>query len=133
MTYLENNSIVPRWRKYPIVYSQFSTAGLTMDVELFVLPAYGVIQGVWINPVTAFTGGLIVGYTISLGTSGSLAKYAIAQSVFTTTLLSAQQIMGIESSSAPTSIRAAAISTTGLLNTATQGSANIYVNWSTVE
>lgn len=118
------------WKKYTVGYAALSAAGLTNDIELFSLPARGVIHAMVIVPTTAFTGGLIASYTLSVGVSGTLTKYCTAVSTFTAVAQAPQAFMGMESMSGATSIRVAAVSTVGLLNTATAGAASIYVLWS---
>lgn len=125
----------PQWIKITKSYSDFSTAGLTNDISIYTLPIKGYIHDVKIVPTTAFSGGLISAYTVSVGTSGSLAKYAIAANTFTgnTTLAAVHApIAGLESTSGTTDIRAQAVAITGLLNTATAGSVDIYLLVSTL-
>jgi hypothetical protein len=123
---------VLQFRRYTVTYDQLSTAALTNDIELFKLPPGGYIQSVKIKHSTAFSGGLIATFTLSLGISGSLAKYAVAFDVKQTVAdgaLAASLLNGFESHVAPTSIRVAAISTVANLNAATAGRADIWVCW----
>lgn len=119
----------PRWVKYPVAYGAFSAAGLTANTTLFTLPAKGVIHAVHIDPTTAFAGGLVASATLSVGTAGTPTKYCTALSVFSVALQTPQQTIGVESMSAGTAIVATAVSTVGLLNTLSQGAADIYVMW----
>lgn len=124
------NFTAPRWVKVTKTYSDFSTAGLTNDISIYTLPAKGYISDIKIVPSTAFSGGTIATYTISVGISGSLAKYAIATNTFTgnSTLNAVHTpLIGMESVGSTTDIRAQAISTIGLLNAATAGSVDIYL------
>lgn len=117
-----------QWIKITKVYSDFSTAGLTNDISLYTLPAKGLIHSVQIVPTTAFSGGLISAYTLSVGIAGNLVKYSAAINGFTGFSLSQPSATtGIESTSVTTDIRIAAISVTGLLNTATAGSVDVYL------
>ena len=120
------------WTKYTVPYTAFSTAGLTNSITLLSLPAKGVIHAVHLNATQAFTGGLIATYTLSVGIGGLLAKYLTALSVFTTGLQVPQGIIGVESMSGATNILITAVSTVGNLNTATQGSADLYALISTL-
>lgn len=116
------------WIKVTKTFSDLSAASLTNDIEVLSLPAKGVIHAVEIVPTTAFTGGLIATYTISVGIAGNFTKYRGATNVFTGfTLPTPAANIGMESTTVATSIRAQAISTVGLLNAATQGSADIYL------
>ena len=108
-------------------YSDFSAAALTNDIEIYSLAAGERIMAVTIEPTIAFTGGTIVAYTISVGIANNLTKFATAFSVFGAGTISDNNNFSIESSSASTSIRAAAVSVGANLDAATQGSVNIYI------
>jgi len=120
----------PVWVKYTKTFTDLSAAALTNDIELFQLAARGVIHSAIIKASTAFSGGLIATYTLSLGVSGTLAKYAIAFDVKQAagaTVFALNTLPGMESATTATSIRLAAISTVGNLNAATAGSVDIWV------
>src|ERR1700704_3236752 len=59
-------------------FSYFATAGPTLSIPLFKLPAGGCIHGIKIKHSTAFAGPSISAYSISVGIAGSNAKYASA-------------------------------------------------------
>lgn len=122
----KNATAFPSWTKYTIGYAALSAAGLTNTVTLFTLPAKTLIHGVVIDPTQAFSGGLISGYTLSVGITGTLTKYCTAVSVFSASTQAPQAFMGLESMGSGTAIKVTATSITGLLNTATAGSADIY-------
>lgn len=127
MAYLPN---IPSWVKVTKAYTDFATAGLTNDISIYTLQAGSFIHDVKIIPTTAFSGGIIASYTISVGISGSLNKYAIATNVFTSNLTVNAihtPLVGLESLSATTDIRAQAISTVGNLNAATAGVVSFYL------
>lgn len=125
---------LPKWIKITKAYTAFSTAGLTNDIEIYSLPAKGVIHSSQIVLTTAMSGGTIASYTLSIGISGNLVKYAAATNAFTGFSLAQPSVLaGIESTSSATSIRAAAISTVGLLNAATAGSVDFYLLVSSLE
>jgi hypothetical protein len=121
------------WDKYTVSYSQFSTAGTSNNFTLFTLPAKTLIHKVIIKPTTAFSGGAISAYTLSVGIAGTLAKYIAAFDVFqavaaTTFGASATDIaVTLESFSAGVAIKVAAVSTSANLSAATAGAADIYV------
>jgi hypothetical protein len=128
---------VSRWIKITKTYSDFSTAGLTNDIEIYSLPAKGIIQSCVIKHTTLFTGGLIATYTASVGINGNLVKYAatlnVLQAVGNTTFgLGAAIVPTVENFGAATSIRGSVVSTVGLLNAATQGSVDFYLLVSTL-
>jgi len=108
-------------------FSDFSAASLTNDIEIFSLPAGCRIESVTIDSTTGFTGGLISAYTISVGITGNLVKFAAALSVFASGTQQDSNNFSIESWTAVTSIRAAAISVGALLNAATAGSVSFYI------
>lgn len=123
----------PQWIKITKTFSDFSTASLTNSITVYSLPAKGVIHSVQVYANTVYSGGTIATYTISVGISGSNAKYAIAANVFTGATLAPINILSaVESMSGATNITATAISTVGLLSAATQGSVDIYILVSTL-
>lgn len=131
MAYLP--TITPAWVKITKLFSDFATAGLTNNISIFTLPVSGVIHAVQLNPRVTFSGGTIATYTISIGKSGTLAKYAPATIVFTGAALPVISVLpAVESVSATTDIRAAAISTVGNLSAATQGTVDIWILVSTL-
>ncbi len=125
MAYLPGN---PNWIKITKLFSDFSTAGLTNSINIFSLPAKGVIHAVFLNPTTLFSGGIIASYTISVGISGTPAKYNAAANVFTGAGLPTPTAgIFVENMSGSTNIQATSISTVGNLNAATAGSVDIYI------
>ena len=121
------------WAKYTVSYSDLSAAATTNDVELFSLPAGGVIHGVKMKHSTAFSGGAISAFTVSIGITGTLAKYANAFDVFQAVSNTAQQIsstVGTENHGAATSIKIAATSTGANIDQATAGTVDVWVLWS---
>lgn len=123
------------WTKYTKTFTNLSAAALTNDIELFQLAAKEMIHAVLIKASTAFSGGTIATYTVSVGPTGTLAKYGIALDVKQATgatVFGMNLLPGIESFSGATSIRIAAISTIANLNAATAGSVDVWVLKSTL-
>ncbi len=123
-------STTPRWVKVTKTRQDFSAASTTNDISIYTLPIKGYIHDVKIVPNTAFSGGGIASYTLSVGISGSLAKYAVATDVFTgNTTVSAVHtpLIGLESLSATTTIRAQATSTGADLSDASAGAVTFYL------
>lgn len=123
------------WTKYTKTFTNLSAAALTNDIELFQLAAKEMIHAVLIKASTAFSGGTIATYTVSVGPTGTLAKYGIALDVKQATgatVFGMNLLPGIESFSGATSIRIAAISTIANLNAATAGSVDVFVLKSTL-
>lgn len=127
---------LPYWTKYTVTHTQLQTAGTTNNITLFTVPAKTLIHKVVIKQSTAFAGTLIVSYTLSVGITGTLAKYIAAYDVFaavasSTFGVSAATILEtIEDFSSGVAIKVAAISAGGNLNASTAGSADIWVQTS---
>ncbi len=123
----------PVWRKYTVTYADFSAASTTSDFTLFQLPPAGVIHACKIKHSTRFTGGAISSYTISVGISGTPAKYCTAYQVGSTTVgntaFNLVGTLGTENHRANTAIIARATSVGANLNAATAGTAEIWVLW----
>ena len=126
-------SAIPQWIKVTKTYTDFAIAGLTNDIEIYSLPAKGVIHSVIIKHSILFTGGTISAYTVSTGITGTLAKYSTAfdikQAVSDTVIKMGipAAVPSLENYGSVKSIRGAAISTTGNLDEATQGSVDFYL------
>ena len=123
-------STTPQWVKITKTFTDFSADALSNSISIYTLPIKGYIHDVKIVPTTAFSGGTILTYTISVGINGSTAKYCVANNVFTgNTTVSAVHtaIAGMESNSATADIKATATTTVGNLSAATAGSADIYI------
>ena len=123
-------SLLGLWSKYTVPYTSLSTAATTNSITLFSLPAAGIIHGVKIKHSTAFSGGSISAYTVSVGISGTLAKYATAYNVFQAVANDTFQLsntLGSENHASATNILITATSTGANLNAATAGSVDIWV------
>ena len=119
------------WTKYTVLFSDIAAAALTNDIELFQLPAKGVIHQCILKHTQAFTGGAIATYTLSVGIAANFIKYAAAFNVFQApgnAIFGFNSLQNMEGfGPGATSIRVRAVSTVGNLNAATQGSCNIWV------
>ena len=119
------------WHKYTKTFSDLSAASPTNNITLFSLPAGGLIHMVKIKHSVAFSGGGLTTYTISLGITGTLDKYASAFDVFqaaAATTFQISEIVGSESHTAATDIKIAAAAS-GNLNLAAAGSVDVWVNF----
>lgn len=127
---------VPRWVKVgnAIAHTALQAAALTNDIELFVLPAKGVIHAVKIKHSVAFSGGAISNYLLSVGVAGTLAKYAAPYSVFgavAETAFGFTAQAGAETHNASgKSIRLAAESVGANLNASAAGTVDVWVLYS---
>lgn len=129
-----NPNNTPQWIKITKLYSDFATAGLTNDIEIYSLSAKQVVHSAVIHHTAAFVGGTIASYTMSVGSGTPFVNYIAASNVFQAAgntvifpAISAPIAQLPQNFGASTSIRAAAISTVGLLNAATAGSVDFYL------
>lgn len=133
------------WTKYTKTFSDFSTAAAINDIELFSLPAKTVIEALVIKSTTAFTGGTISSYGVSVGIAGTLDKYSKQDgagstwevgNVVSNTNFAVTGAEGgfydAENFGSATSIRIRATTVGGNLNTAAAGSVDVYVKTSTL-
>lgn len=110
--------------------TDFNAAATTNDVTVLSLPAGHKVRGVTIKHSEAFAGGSISAYTVSVGISGNVTKYAGAFNVFQApgaTVFQDSNTNGIESFGAAVNLIARATSTGGNLSTATAGVVDIYI------
>jgi len=120
----------PTWKKITKTYADFSTAAPNRNIVIYTLPAGGVIHMVKTKHSVAFSGGAIATYTVSVGITGTLTKYATAFDVFQAvggTVYQLSSLVGGESQSTNASIRAEAICTGANLNAATTGSVDFWI------
>lgn len=122
---------VARWIKITKAYTDFATAALTNDIEIFSLPAKGVLHSAIIKHNTAFGGGSIASYSLSVGRTGSLDIWINGSSVTgapsNTVFYVSETFPTPINFGSVTSIRSQAISVGGNLNTATAGSVDYYL------
>lgn len=127
---------IPAWFRRRVNYSEFTAAATTEDVELYELDTAVVVEAVVIVPVTAFGGGAISAYTLSVGIAGNLTKYAAAFNVFQApgaTVFQLSTTQGLENIGTQVSLRVAATSTTANLSAGTTGAADIYLKLSRLQ
>lgn len=127
---------IPQWIKVgnAISHTAFQTGATTNNITLFTLLAGGIIHAVKIKHSTAFAGGVISAYTLSVGIAGTLAKYATAFDVFQVVSATAYQLsnsFGGESHTATTAIKIAATSTGANLSASTAGVVDVWALLST--
>jgi hypothetical protein len=118
------------WTAYTVSSADLAAAATSNSITLASLPAKTVLHAVVIKHSAAFTGGTITLYTLSVGIAGTTDKYASAFNVLQAPGNSIGQLSGslfCENFAAPTTVQITAASTGGLLNTATTGSATIYL------
>lgn len=121
---------LPKWAKYTVAATAFTAAAAAEDIELFSLPARGVIEKVVLKHTTAFSGGSLSALTISVGITGTLTKYSATFDAFQATgdtVFSFNNLPNTEDFGAATSIRAAAVATGDTLDNVGTGSIDIWV------
>ena len=115
--------------KHTKTYADLATAGVTNNITLFSLGAGQVIHKVKIKHSIAFAGGALASYTISLGITGELAKYATAFNVFQAAAGTTMQLSEgpwTEDHGAAVDVKIAAVSTGANLDAATAGSVDVW-------
>jgi hypothetical protein len=132
ITNLQNDVADLRIKKYTIDYSDFTAAALTEDIELFSMPAKGMIKYVLISHNTKFDGPSCTLCKANVGLSGDLKKYSSDFDAFSTPADGNYQMVEIfdyPSKISSTSVRVSIESDVNL-NTLTQGQLEIHVMWS---
>lgn len=117
--------------KKRMTYADFAAAATSNIVTMFTLGPGERVEAVTIKHETAFTGGAIATYTLSVGITGTGAKYAAAFNVFQApgaAVFQHSTTQGYENmATGETAIRATVACTGANLNAATAGEANIWV------
>lgn len=117
----------PHWIKITKNFSDFSTAGLSSTITLISLPAGSVVTATSMKVGTAFTGGIIASYTLSVGVASNIDLLPASSSFTTTTRPFVSNLaVGIKTATSE-NVGITAISTVGLLNAATAGSVDVYL------
>lgn len=117
-------------RKFTVTHTQLQTGATTNNIEIWSAPAGLVVHNCKIKHSVAFAGTSISAYTISVGITGNLTKYAGAFDVFQAVSGTAQQFStpdAMESSASATSVKVQAISTGANLSASTAGSVDIWL------
>lgn len=125
-------SAYPHWIKITKAYTDFATGSTTNTITVYTPAANEVVEAVKMIPTTAFTGGLIATYTLSMGQLSAVDLLS-AGSVFTVPSVSfgAANVVNTSIASPPV-VTVTAISTVGNLSAATQGSVNFWLKVSTL-
>jgi len=121
---------VAGWEKYTVTHTQLQTAALTNDIELLSLGAKEEISGVITKQSIAFAGTSITAYTIGVGITGELDKYAPPFDVFQavgSTVFDNNVISEVEDFVSATSVRVSAVSVGANLDQSTAGSVDIWI------
>lgn len=122
------------WIKVSKAYTDFSAAARTNSITILSLPAGGIITAVKLKHSTAFSGGAISAYTISVGVGSTtyVAKYLGAFDVFQATGATVFAVSGTvdsESHSGAVNITATATSVGADLDAATAGVVDFWISY----
>lgn len=123
-------SATPQWFKVTKTHADLAVASTAANIDLYTLPAGGVIHNVKLKHSAAFTGGMLSAYTLGVGVIGTLAKYSPYFDVFQAaggTVFQLSGVFGSENHGAPTAIQLSAISTGANLSAATTGSVDVWL------
>lgn len=121
------------WQAFTVSATDFTAEATSEDIELFSLPATGVIHAVKIKHTTSFNDGGSGSFTLSVGIAGTLTKYAGAFDVFQATgdtVFQMSSVVDSEDHGSATSIRVEAVSDVNV-SLVTAGVAIIWVLTST--
>lgn len=121
---------VSRWEQYTVTASSFTASGTTEDIELFSLPASGVVESIIIKHSEAFSGSALVSYSIDIGPSADINSYVSGFDVFQAAAASAFEfniVNSLESFASAISIRAKATASGDGVDGASAGSFDIWV------
>ena len=127
---LSGSTATPVWLKTTLAYTDFAAAALTNTITLTGISAKTMIHQTVIKHSTAFSGGAIASYTVSIGVAGSNSKYAVPFNVFqavSNTARSITQADDVESFTGSSTIQATATSTGANLSAATTGSVDVWL------
>lgn len=120
----------PVWQKFSISHTLF-TATMNQNIGPGpALPARSVVLATKIKHSAAFVGGSLATVTISIGDTGSIAKYHDPFDILQApgdTVMSVEAKAGVESETSATGILANFISTGDNLNAATQGDVDFWI------
>lgn len=130
----DSDNSAPRWRRYTVGHADLAALGAstTGDLELFQLPAGGVIEMAKIKHSTPFAGGSVSALDVSVGVSGELDKYSSTFDVFQSTgstTYALDFLPGGEDHGSATSIRLAATAAGDDLDQLTAGALEVWVRW----
>lgn len=70
---------VPRWIEITKTFADFSVAATTNDIQIFSLPAGGVVHAAATIHTVAFSGGGIISYNITVGRTGSTSLWTASR------------------------------------------------------
>lgn len=122
------------WTKYTLSHAAFQTAALTNNVALITLAAKASVDSILIKTTTAFSGGAISAYNLTVGITGTESKYLTSYSAFAAVAGSNYNVASINTLgadfNATESIKIFATSVGANLNASTAGSVDVYVRTS---
>lgn len=119
----------PVWIKFSKTHTDFQTAATQRILDLFTLPAGGIIHATRLKNSTAFAGTGITSYKLSLGITTETQRYATAFEGITAVSATHQQTSGVgpicENNGAGTEVKVTADSVGANLSASTAGKIEI--------
>lgn len=112
-----------------LTFASFTAAAASQQIPVFNLEPHGIIQGVKIRHTTAFAGGAISAFTVSVGDLGTVDLFASAYNVYQATGSRVYQLSSnfyAEDNTSPTCLYVNAIATGDNVNAASAGVVNIW-------
>ena len=110
------------WQDFTVNSSDFTAVANSEDILIATLAAGSVVHAVQIKHSVAFTGGGIASYTLSVGITGNLDRYASPFDVFPAPAAGNLQDTGLKEGNT-TAVRVEAVSVGDTLNNAGAGTA----------
>lgn len=139
---ISNLTTSPQWYKITVTYTDYSTASNANNKNIFTIQAGTIVTAVKIKHSTAFTGGAISAYNVSIGTTGSTIFFSGTQFDTFGAPSATNYLFGpcaghtssanAESHTGTTQVVSRATCSGGLLNAATQGSVDLWLLMSLV-
>lgn len=121
---------VPYWFKFPITHTDLQAAALVNNIELYSMPAGGLIHGAKLKQSVTFAGVGITSYDISIGFAGELEALL---PLYPVDVAPANDVFAIahnfdsRNHGAAVSVRVNAISVGADLDQSTAGTADIWL------
>lgn len=132
-----NNEGNPCWQRYTIAESALTDADTSEDETLFTCSQFCKVRGVVVKHSTAFTGGGLTAFTVSVGDSSAPTTYAPAFDIFQaagdTVFDDTDGLASTTMAAAGHSVIARFTSTTANVADATAGSVDIWVCSETIQ
>jgi hypothetical protein len=118
-------AMLTEWRSLDVEFDDFSAAAASEDIEILSLPPRFAVWAAFIEGRAAWAGTAITAFTLSVGIVGDLTKYVLPLDVLAAGVFRLGVNPDVESLTAATSIRLAAVATGGNMTALTAGTARV--------